>query len=204
MNMVMCVGAARKAGKNTKQTRERSKMSHKRSAKIATPKDSWETPLWLFNLLDQEYHFDCDAAAKRENSKCTHFFCDALTHDWYRTLAEYTTALETFYLNPPYSAGNIDKFMAKAYEESQKGALVVCLVPVASDTAWWHKYVMHAQEIRFIKGRVRFVGYDEEGNPVKNSPTFSSCVVVFWQKEPECINDPPVIGKTIEQPRRQK
>jgi hypothetical protein len=60
---------------------------------------------------------------------------------------------------------------------------------------------MKAQEIRFIKGRVRFVGYDEEGNQVKNSPTFSSCVVIFdrqlWQGNPY-----PRIGKTIEQPKR--
>jgi site-specific DNA-methyltransferase (adenine-specific) len=93
---------------------------------------------------------------------------------------------------------------AKELEESQKGAVVVCLVPCATDTKWWHNYAMKAQEIRFIKGRVRFVGYDEDGNQVKNSPTFSSCVVIFWQRESEQLerNDPPRIGKTIEQPKK--
>jgi len=176
-------------------------VSHKRSSKIVTPKDEWGTPQWLFDLLDQEFHFDCDAASTRANCLCERGFFggkddgyNALTRDWFPWYS-------TFWLNPPYSAGNIDKFMQKAYEESLKGALVVCLMPCATDTKWWHNYAMKAQEIRFIKGRVRFVGYDEEGNQVKNSPTFSSCVVIFdrqlWQGNPY-----PRIGKTIEQPKR--
>jgi site-specific DNA-methyltransferase (adenine-specific) len=168
-------------------------MSHKRTAKIVTPKDEWGTPQWLFDLLDQEFNFQVDAAANAENSKCgwNYFGQDSTKISWQ------TLGAKTFYLNPPYSAGNIDRFMQKAYEESQKGAVVVCLVPCATDTKWWHNYAMKAQEIRFIKGRVRFVGYDEEGNPVRNSPTFSSCVVIFRKT---CFNLP-WIGKTIEQPR---
>jgi site-specific DNA-methyltransferase (adenine-specific) len=184
-------------------------MTHKRTSKIVTEKDSWETPSWLFDLLDREFHFDCDAAATKENSKCgwkffgesKHFMGGSLAQSWTDSIFN-GECPKSFYLNPPYSVGNIDKFMAKALEESQKGAVVVCLVPCATDTRWWHLYAMKAQEIRFIKGRVRFVGYDEDGNQVKNSPTFSSCVVIFWQKEPEAINDPPVIGKTIEQPKK--
>jgi site-specific DNA-methyltransferase (adenine-specific) len=107
-------------------------------------------------------------------------------------------------LNPPYSAGNIDRFMQKAYEESQKGAVVVCLVPCATDTRWWHNYAMRAQEIRFIKGRVRFIGYDEKGEQIKNSPTFSSCVVIFRPSEGLIPRGYPWIGKTIEQPRSVK
>jgi site-specific DNA-methyltransferase (adenine-specific) len=182
-------------------------VSHKRNSKIVTEKDSWETPQWLFDLLDQEFHFLVDAAATSENAHCNlymgsdnqpaHAFCigNALTKlDW-------TPRCSNFFLNPPYSAGNIDKFMAKALEESQKGAVVVCLVPCATDTKWWHQYSMKAQEIRFIKGRVRFVGYDEDGNQVKNSPTFSSCVVIFNR---DLSRGYPIIGTTIEQPKRTK
>jgi site-specific DNA-methyltransferase (adenine-specific) len=172
-------------------------MSHQRKSTIVTPKDEWGTPQWLFDLLDQEFHFALDAAADGQNRKCQGYFdkfISGLDHEWNRRSATW--------LNPPYSAGNIDKFMAKALEESQRGAVVVCLVPCATDTRWWHSYAMKAQEIRFIKGRVRFVGYDEDGNQVKNSPTFPSCVAIFWPKEPEAINDPPKIGKTIEQPKK--
>jgi site-specific DNA-methyltransferase (adenine-specific) len=171
-------------------------MSHQRKSKIVTPKDEWGTPQWLFDLLDREFHFSLDAAASGENRKCGAYFdkfVSGLDHEW--------TRLSATYLNPPYSAGNIDKFMQKAYEESQKGALVVCLVPVSGDR-WWIDWALKAQEIRYIRGRVKFVGYDIDGNPVNGSPMFSSCVVIFWPKEPEAINDPPVIGKTIEQPKK--
>jgi site-specific DNA-methyltransferase (adenine-specific) len=180
-----------------------------------TPKDEWETPQWLFDLLNQEFHFDCDAAATIENTKCEIFFKDALLHSWTENPSFSTkpdsgidecgpeSAMLNFYLNPPYSAVKINAFMQKAYEESQKGALVVCLVPVSGDT-WWINWTLKAQEIRYIRGRVKFVGYDEDGNRVNGSPMFSSCVVIFWQKEPEAINDMPRIGKTIEQPKRIK
>lgn len=167
-------------------------MSHKRNGEYKTPKDEWGTPQWLFDLLNKEFHFNVDAASRQYSTqKCNRCFTDALELNWIKFG-------ERFFLNPPYSAGNIDRFMAKALEESQKGAVVVCLVPCATDTKWWHNYAMKAQEIRFIKGRVRFVGYDEEGKQIKNSPTFSSCVVIF-----DGINSHPRpdIGPTIEQPR---
>jgi site-specific DNA-methyltransferase (adenine-specific) len=188
-------------------------MSHKRNGEYKTPKDEWCTPQWLFDLLDKEFQFDVDAAATEENAKCFFRFDDALDRPWYEDgelenelNAIGQRAAKTFFLNPPYSAGNIDRFMAKALEESQKGAVVVCLVTCATDTRWWHNYAMKAQEIRFIKGRVRFVGYDEQGNQIKNSPTFSSCVVIFRSRlglqERQDPKWTPWIGPTIEQPRR--
>jgi site-specific DNA-methyltransferase (adenine-specific) len=163
----------------------------------------------LFDLLDQEFHFQVDAAADCQNTKCGMFFSspdidgsgDALSADW-----SYSTCRTTrYFLNPPYSAGNIDRFMQKAYEESQKGAVVVCLVPCATDTKWWHNYAMKAQEIRFIKGRVQFIGYDDQGNEIKQSPQFSSCVVIFKKSPLGLIPaSPPNIGKTIDQPKKVK
>jgi site-specific DNA-methyltransferase (adenine-specific) len=174
-------------------------MSHQRNGEYKTPKDEWGTPQWLFDLLDQEFHFSLDAAADGENRKCKAYFdkfISGLDHEW--------TRLSATFLNPPYSAGNIDRFMAKALKESQKGAVVVCLVPVASDTRWWHDYVMKSQEIRFIKGRVKFIGYDEQGNQIRNSPTFSSCVAIFDPNYTNPTFGNPRIGKTIEQPKTRK
>ena len=174
-------------------------MVHKRSSKIQTPKDEYETPGWLFDLLDREFHFDCDAAATLENTKCLSYLTNALEISW----VDIPTIVprRRFWLNPPYSAAKIYAFMQKAYEESQKGALVVCLVPVSGDR-WWIDWALKAQEIRYIKGRVKFVGYDIDGNPVNGSPMFSSCVVIFWPKESEAKDDMPRIGKTIEQPKK--
>lgn len=73
-------------------------------------------------------------------------------------------------MNPPYGR-TIGDWMRKAYESSQNGATVVCLVPARTDTVWWHDYAMRG-EIEFIKGRLRFNGH-------KNSAPFPSAVVVF-------------------------
>jgi site-specific DNA-methyltransferase (adenine-specific) len=177
-------------------------MSHKRSSKIVTPKDEWQTPQWLFDLLNEEFRFEVDAAALKKNAKCDHYYDplnDALCGDWYENAKELGIP-PVFFLNPDYSAVMIAAFMKKAYEESQKGAVVVCLVPVSGDK-WWIDYALKAQEIRYIRGRVKFVGYDEDGNQVNGSPMFSSCVVIFNR---DLSRGYPIIGTTIEQPKRTK
>ncbi len=55
---------------------------------------------------------------------------------------------------------------------AQAGALVVCLIPSRTDTAWWHDYVMKADQIRFIRGRLKFGG-------AKYNAPFPNAVVVF-------------------------
>lgn len=74
------------------------------------------------------------------------------------------------YMNSPYGRV-IGDWILKAYEESLRGALVVCLVPARTDTAWWHDYVSKGQ-VHFIRGRLKFGGG-------KNSAPFPSALVVF-------------------------
>lgn len=62
--------------------------------------------------------------------------------------------------------------MKNAYEEAQKGATVVCLLPARTDTSWWHEHVMKAREIRFVRGRLKF-------GDAKSGAPFPSAVVVF-------------------------
>jgi phage N-6-adenine-methyltransferase len=158
--------------------------------------DEWGTPQWLFDMLNREFIFDCDAAATLENSLCDIMFTkgesDALTHhDWcgYVSGEDADTPVETFFLNPPHS--KIAAFMKKAYEESLKGAVVVCLIPCRTDTRYWHNYVMMAHEIRFVMGRLKF-------GDSKNSAPFPSCVVIFDHSKYDKNNDP--LFKTLKQP----
>ena len=47
--------------------------------------DEWETPQDVFNLLDNEFHFDLDPCATESNRKCVDFFSiidDGLSKDW--------------------------------------------------------------------------------------------------------------------------
>ncbi len=63
------------------------------------------------------------------------------------------------------------KWMKKAYESALAGAIVVCLVPARTDTAWWFDYCAKG-EIRFIKGRLKFGGS-------KNAAPFPSAIIVL-------------------------
>jgi site-specific DNA-methyltransferase (adenine-specific) len=98
--------------------------------------DYWETPPELFKKLDDEFAFELDAAANFDNAKCLAYFNEednSLDQDW----SGYTS----IWLNPPYSRGNIEKFMEKAYRESQKGCTVVCLVRFDPSTQWFQDWV---------------------------------------------------------------
>jgi len=72
------------------------------------------------------------------------------------------------WLNPPYgdTKYRLDKWIKKAYKESQTDACtVVMLIPARTNTKWFHKYCMDAFEIKFICGRPKF-GDAEHGLPL--------------------------------------
>lgn len=130
--------------------------------------DLWSTPQNFFDKLNHEFGFTLDVCATDENAKCSEYFTvvdDGLKRLWQGIV----------WMNPPYGR-TIGHWMQKAYESCQSGALVVCLVPARTDTAWWHDYAMKG-EIRFIRGRLKFGGQ-------KNSAPFPSAVIVFRPEQP--------------------
>ncbi len=78
---------------------------------------------------------------------------------------------EIVYVNPPYGR-ELPKWIKKAYKESFNGATVVMLIPARTDTAYFHEYILHKAEIRFLRGRIKFSG-SENGAP------FPSMIVVY-------------------------
>lgn len=122
----------------------------------------WETPQDFFEALDEEFRFNLDAAASADNAKCLRYYdADGLGLPWKSVV----------WCNPPYGT-QIGKWVEKGYHEARRGATVVMLIPARTETAYWHDYVMHAAEIRFVRGRLRFSGY-------KVNAPFPSAVVVF-------------------------
>jgi phage N-6-adenine-methyltransferase len=124
---------------------------------VADPQD-------FFDQLDAEFGFTLDAAATAENAKCARYFTredDGLAQEWTGRV----------WLNPPYGR-ELGLWMRKAWGASQTTAeLVVCLVPVRSDTAWWHDYATRG-DVEFVRGQMRFGDAD-------NVAPFSSAVVVL-------------------------
>lgn len=140
--------------------------------------DDWQTPEGLFAALHDEFSFTLDAAATSLSAKVEQHFTpqdDALSLDW-------GGRGSVVWLNPPYGRG-IDRWVAKAYQESRQGAVVVVLLFSRTDTKWWHEYAMRAAEIRFVRGRLKFgLGADV---PVASAPA-PSCLLVFtpWSDGP--------------------
>lgn len=116
--------------------------------------NSWRTPKELFNALDNEFDFDTDLAAAEDNKLCTNRFTekeDAMLQEWHGVC----------YLNPPFGDKKypLKKWIEKAYNESKRnGTTIVMLIPARTNTNWWHEYVMKSKEVRFIKGRPKFIG----------------------------------------------
>ena len=124
----------------------------------------WETPQDFFDALNEEFHFDLDAAATYENKKCSKYLTDAFAVFW----GDHGGSV---WCNPPYGRG-LGRWFEKAREAS-RWATVVMLVPARTDTKWFHEHVWKvASEVRFIKGRLKF-----SGQP--NSAPFPSMLVIY-------------------------
>lgn len=137
-----------------------------RAMSVRSMREDWGTPRSVFDPLHAEFQFTLDAAATAENAMVpTHFTPedDALTRDWSGRV----------WLNPPYGARNLDRWMQKAWRESSFCEVIVCLVPAYTGQPWWHRWVVgKASEIRWIKGKLRFVG-------APSCATFPSCIVIY-------------------------
>ena len=142
------------------------------SSIYSSNKPDWSTPNYLFDLLNTEFNFTIDVCANELNKKCNAFYSieeDGLSKSWNGII----------WMNPPYGRG-IDKWIEKAYKSSLDGCICVCLVPVRSDTKWWHKYVMKASEIRFLTKRLSFEGSN-------NKAPFPAAIVIFKQSANDLV-----------------
>ena len=129
--------------------------------------NEWETPKYLYDQLDKEFNFTLDPCCTEQSAKCEKYYTkedDGLKQDWSKDIV---------FMNPPYGR-EIPKWIKKAYNESLKGAIVVCLIPARTDTRYWWNYIFPYAEIRFIKGRLKFIQ--------ENYAPFPSAVVIFNKK----------------------
>lgn len=128
----------------------------------------WETPPEIFDPLNAEFRFTLDPCCTRETAKCGVFFTetdDGLSQPW---------AGHRVFMNPPYGR-EIYPWTRKARDEAKHGTLVVGLLPASCDLSWWHEDVVGHAEVRYIRGRVRFL----IGGLYRGSGFFASVVVVW-------------------------
>ena len=143
---------------------------------FTSDRGDWATPPNFFDKLDAEFHFTLDVCASPNNNKCKRFLTkeqNGLIQDWARIAAQGGTGRHraergACFMNPPYGS-EIPAWVKKA---SESGCLVVGLLPARTDTRWFHNYVYGKAEIRFVKGRIRFVG-------AKSGAPFPSMIAIW-------------------------
>jgi hypothetical protein len=110
----------------------------------------------VFDKLNEEFNFTFDPCP-------LHSKINGLEINW----------IGNVFINPPYGK-EIKKWLEKAMQELQKNCnLCVFLLPAYPDVKWFHEIVLEkANEIRFIKGRLKFGDH-------KQTAPFASMIVIF-------------------------
>lgn len=170
--------------------------SSTRKAVFSSKTYEWATSQDVYDKLHAEFGFTLDTAANDDNAKCKNYytlFNDGLSHDWNESARG-----GAIWCNPPYGrsqkackpkctkknclergwhlaldVAGVDHWVRKAVLTAANGTTVVMLLPVRTDTQWWHEYVdKHATEVRFVRGRLTF-------GAARSPAPFPSVVVVF-------------------------
>lgn len=131
--------------------------------------DEYGTPYSLWNPLNEEFQFELDAAASDANHKgnIPYYTKDLKNNGLILPWAK------TTWVNPPYSAGLIGRFMQKAAMEACQGKTIVALTRFDPSTQWFQDYVDEiAHEVRMLSRRVVFVGETSAYN-------FPTCIIVY-------------------------
>lgn len=152
-----------------------------RSLMFSSKRQDWATPEDIFNELNKEFNFTLDPCCSELTKKCEKYYTietDGLSKSWEG---------ERVFVNPPFGREQA-AWIKKGFEESMKpNTIVVFLIPARTDTRAFHNYIYGKAEIRFIKGRLKFI------NPSSNTPKekwtaapFPSMIVIF-KKEAQKI-----------------
>lgn len=128
--------------------------------------DNWETPEWLLNKIEDEFGTFFDPCPLN----CDGSF-NGLETEWGGVN----------YINPPYNQKDKESFIRKAYEESKKGKLCIMLLPVSTSTKIFHEIIYPNAEIRFLKGRVKFIGINSKGEKVTNKCGMHDSMIVIFK-----------------------
>lgn len=141
---------------------------------FSSKEEKWQTPDKVFTPLNEEFKFTLDPCCQHDSARCTKHFTpveDGLKQSWEN---------EIVFVNPPYGR-EITKWVEKSlFEATNNGATVVMLIPVRTDTKYFHNFIYGKAELRFIRGRIKFV------NPITKkqalSAPFPSMIVIFKSK----------------------
>lgn len=117
-------------------------------------RNDYMTPPELVNDLLKEIGvecFDLDVCCSHKNIPalfhCINGIRNGLVIDWQKLN----------WMNPPFDV--CQKWIKKAYEEQQKGNTTYALIPVRTETKFWHDYILNNPhcEIRYLRKGLCFI-----------------------------------------------
>ena len=102
-----------------------------------TPHVLWHLALETFTI---HYKFALDVCCSRENIPANAYYKygekDGLKEDW----------AFLNWCNPPFN--ECKKWIEKAYKEQLKGNKTIMLLPVRTETKYWHDYILFNKHVR--------------------------------------------------------
>jgi len=135
-------------------------------------RDDWQTPQWLFDMINAQYDFKMDCCASEDNTKCKSWCND------FKVIGTAYMHLR-FWMNPPFSkAAEMFEHFFKVASEG------VCIYRCDNlETALWQDIILkHATWVFFPKGRISYEGKAGKGS------RFPSALIGFNVPEPNGLD----------------
>ena len=86
--------------------------------------------------------FDCDVCCSNENVPAKYYYKYGLKNGLQENWMEYN------WCNPPFD--ECKKWIGKAYMEQQKGKTSILLIPVRTETKYWHDYILFNPNCKIV------------------------------------------------------
>ena len=140
--------------------------------------DEWGTPLDKFRDWDAEFNFTLDPCGNKTrplkgNIETWEKADDGLKRDWMG---------HRVFVNPPYS--EMKAWVAKCYAERNNAELIVLLIFARTDTKYFHEWIYHIAELRFLKGRLKFFPIGSPEGFQQRAATFPSMLCIYkWSTQ---------------------
>ena len=147
-------------------------------------RDDWQTPQWLFNIIDAQYVFTFDCCADIHNKKCRSW------HDDFLKIGNEEAGLDRLdvcWMNPPFSKAS--EMFEQFFDVVPCG---VCIYRCDNmETKIWQDTILkHASWIFISKGRVSYEGKVGKGS------RFPSALIGFNVPVPNGLDGATLILKS--------
>jgi hypothetical protein len=137
-------------------------------------RDNWETPKWLFDLLIDQYNFEFDCCAKKDNTKCYNYSSNFETIEPIEIVA---------WMNPPFSKAY--KMFEHFFKVVSKGVSIYRSDNL--ETSVWQKIILpNASWIFFFDRRINYEG------SVGKGARFPSALIGIGLPTPKMLKGMPI------------